>query len=122
MLRGWRVLVVEDDSMIAWALCDALEDVGAWPVGPAASVADAISIMSCESVDAAILDITLATEDTSVLAHRFLDVSLPFLFYTGTSSPTFSDARLANVPLLQKPVDAARVVRRLAETIGPESE
>ena len=56
-LSGRRVLVVEDETMVAWLLEDMLADLGCAVVGPAAHVNQALAMLDAEAIDAAVLDI-----------------------------------------------------------------
>ena len=58
-LRGARILVVEDEAFIALDLVMAIEDAGAIAVGPAATVAEALELISFDPPDGAILDVNL---------------------------------------------------------------
>jgi CheY-like chemotaxis protein len=58
-LSGRRVLVVEDETMVAWLLEDMLADLGCAIVGPAAHVNQALAMLDAEAIDAAVLDINL---------------------------------------------------------------
>ena len=57
-LTGRRVLVVEDESLVAMLLETILEDMGCTPVGPVATVDEGLTVVAGEaSLDAALLDI-----------------------------------------------------------------
>ena len=58
-MTGARVLVVEDESLLAETLCDLVQNAGCEPVGPAATVAAALSLIDKAAIDVAILDIRL---------------------------------------------------------------
>jgi DNA-binding NtrC family response regulator len=123
MLRNWRILVVEDDAILAWELCSAFEDVGAQVVGPAGTIAEAHRCMAQEGVDAAILDVRLQNEDSMALATKLLDQKCPFIFYTGVSEIAFgADDRLREVPVVYKPTRSMSVVGRLAHLVAQISE
>jgi len=123
MFRNWRILVVEDDAIIAWELCSALEDAGAQVVGPAGSLAEATRCIAQEGIDAAVLDVRLTNEDSVGLARKLLDQNCPFIFYTGlTDMPVTDDPRLEAVPVVLKPTRTASVVRQLANWIAVNSE
>jgi hypothetical protein len=59
-LSGRRVLVVEDEMMVAWLLEDMLADFGCAVVGPAAGVNQALAMLDAEAFDAAVLDVGAA--------------------------------------------------------------
>lgn len=115
-LVGRRILVVEDDPIIALDLKTILEDAGAVVTGPAADLATAFRLAEQHAHDAAVLDVRLEREDTLSLATQLLERRLPFLFQT-------SDARLVTglfpgVPILRKPFRADHLVASLAELLA----
>ena len=60
LLTGRRVLVVEDESLVAMLLETILEDMGCTPVGPASTVSDGLAMVESETLDAALLDVNVA--------------------------------------------------------------
>ena len=56
---GRRVLLVEDEMIVAWLLVDMLDDLGCAIVGPATSVNQALAMIDAEAIDAAVLDVNL---------------------------------------------------------------
>ena len=67
-LTGRRVLVVEDEALVAMLVEDALLDAGAAVVGPAATVTEALSLLTKETPDVAVLDLNLAGETSTPVA------------------------------------------------------
>ena len=82
-LDGRRVLVVEDEAMVAMDLTFTFEDAGAAVVGPAASLADGLGLVGEEPIDAAVLDVDLQGREVYPLAERLMERGVPFLFHTG---------------------------------------
>jgi CheY-like chemotaxis protein len=107
-LRGIRVLVVEDEEMIALALEDMLTDIGCEIVGPAFCLADAIRLASASSMDGGILDINLAGEKVYPVADILSARKIPFVFVTGYGVAGVRDSD-RDKPVLQKPYRAARL-------------
>lgn len=102
-----RILVVEDEPLLAMLLEQNLMELGHELVGAAATVDQALSILDGAAVDCALLDFTLAVNATSApVAHRLVREGTPFVYLSGHNSfePT-SDTPLA--PLLTKPVSMA---------------
>lgn len=119
-LEGRRVLVVEDEALLALDLEDGLRDVGCDVVGPAGNLAKALELVEREGLDAAILDVNLAGERVTPVAEILARRGIPFVFataYFGADDlypPTVKD-----VPRLAKPYTVAQAVatlRRLLET------
>ena len=61
-LSGRRILVVEDEVIVAWLLEDMLADFGCAVIGPAARVGQALAMVEAEAIDAAVLDVNLNGE------------------------------------------------------------
>lgn len=78
-----RILVVEDEPMIAMLLEDMLSDLGCIPVGPAYNLEQAFDLIQSERFDAAILDVNLAGQRTTTVAETLLGKGVPFIFATG---------------------------------------
>jgi CheY-like chemotaxis protein len=99
---GKRILVVEDEMIVAMLIEDILMDGGATVVGPAARVAKALDLLGTEPVDAALLDVNLAGENTTPVAEELRRCGIPFAFATGYGAAGVPDG-FAGQPLLQKP-------------------
>jgi CheY-like chemotaxis protein len=82
-LHDRRILVVEDEYLIAMSLADALESAGSVVVGPVSSVEKAIQKIESEFIDAAVVDVNLG----GVLAYGVADMliarKIPFVFTSG---------------------------------------
>ncbi|MFZ5746876.1 MAG: response regulator [Pseudomonadota bacterium] len=101
LLAGRRVLVVEDEPIIAMCLEDILENLGCTVLGPARTVADSLRLVEDEAPDLAILDINLGGERSYDLAERLTKLSVPFAFASGYSGAP--DGFSPETPLIQKP-------------------
>ncbi len=99
---GKRILVVEDEMIVAMLIEDILMDNGAIVVGPAARVNKALDLLGSETVDAALLDVNLAGENTMPVAQELRRRGIPFAFATGYGAAGIPDG-FAGQPLLQKP-------------------
>jgi CheY-like chemotaxis protein len=83
-LRDRRILVVEDEYLIALTLSDQLEGVGSTVVGPVPSVESAIKVIESDlEIDAAILDINLGGVKVYRVADALLARNIPFVFASG---------------------------------------
>ncbi|MCK1282598.1 response regulator [Bradyrhizobium sp. 44] len=104
-LLGRRLLVVEDEYMIAADLARALEDRGAEVIGPAGSVEDALNLVAAEQrIDGAVLDINLRGERSYPVADALRTRGVRFVFTTGYDAWAIPDAYAA-VPRVEKPVN-----------------
>ena len=83
-LYGLRILVVEDEPIIALDVARLLAAAGATVVGPAHTVAHALRLIERSSVDVAVLDYQLETETASLVVHRLRSMEIPFLFHSSS--------------------------------------
>ncbi len=111
MIDGKRILVVEDEFIVAAMLCDALEDHGAVPVGPVGRVSEGLETIAAGGIDAAVLDWNLAGESGSSLAEALAAREVPFIIATGYGSV---DAPFHDRPILSKPYVSAHLIEKLA--------
>jgi CheY-like chemotaxis protein len=103
--QGRRLLVVEDEYLIAADLAEALQDRGATVIGPAGSIQHALELVSSEQqIDAAVLDINLRGEHAYPVAEALRARAVPFVFTTGYDARTIP-AAYAGVPRIEKPVN-----------------
>ena len=113
VLRGRRLLVVEDEYMMAEDLRRDLEKAGAQVVGPVPSVADALRVLAGEAaLDGAILDVNLRGEKAYPVADALRERGIPFVLATGYEQWALPEA-YKDVPRCDKPVDLRHLVRTL---------
>lgn len=102
--RRGRLLVVEDESLIAMALCHDLAKLGWSIVGPAATIEEAREILGDTLPDAAVLDVNLAGQPVYPLAEWLQSKGVPFVFCSGYEHLDDNPAYEA-WPRVRKPVD-----------------
>ena len=117
MLNRCRVLVVEDELLVAAALAAAVLEAGGEVIGPVASVDDALSILTTEVVDAAILEVHLADRDVEPVARALLAGGKAVVFHSASDVPADFASAFGSVPTCPKPAEADQVVRLLARLI-----
>lgn len=116
-MTGKRILIVEDEMIVAMLIEDILSDAGATIVGPAARVARALDLLSEGTVDAALLDVNLAGEMTTPVAEELRRRGIPFAFATGYGAAGVP-AGFSGQPLLQKPFQEHDLNRVMAQVLG----
>jgi len=107
-----RVLVVEDEALVAMLVEDALLDAGYEVIGPARSVAEAMAMLASERPGAAVLDLNLGGENSLRVADELSARGIPFIVATGYGAgglPPHHD----EVLVLPKPYDPADLTAAL---------
>jgi two-component system, response regulator PdtaR len=119
LLQGLKILLVEDDFIVAFDMQTLLQDYGADVLGPAATVAEGLSIVAGSKVDAAVLDVNLNGEFVFSLAQRLREQSVPLLFATAYADDDklFPDADKA-APRVAKPVLPNVLITQLRKLVG----
>jgi DNA-binding response OmpR family regulator len=113
-LSGCRVLVVEDEYLIADDITRALVGAGAEVLGPVASAADAAKIIAEDGrIDAAILDINLRDGAVFPTADTLAERHIPFAFATGYEEWSLPE-RFHGRPIVEKPFKAASITALVA--------
>jgi CheY-like chemotaxis protein len=103
-----RILIVEDEPLVAMLLNDWLTELGHQTVGPAASVPQALDLLDRTGCDVAILDLSLGLDMSYPVAEQLTDRQIPFALATGHGEESV-DARYRGHPSLSKPYDFAAV-------------
>ena len=101
---GNRILVVEDEALVAMALRESFNEMGFVVIGPFSRISEAMNALRTNQVDAAVLDINLGGEMVYPLADVLKAARIPFAFVTGYGAEEVK-ARYASIPVLQKPVE-----------------
>ena len=118
VLTGARVLIVEDDPLVANYLEELLGIEGCIVLGPASRVDEALSLIERERPGAAVLDLNLNGERTIAVAEALAARLVPFVIVTGYGADNVPDERvLQHAPRLGKPFRARLLLRVLAEAI-----
>ena len=99
---GLRVLLVEDEMMVAMLLEDMLADLGHAVVGPISRVDRAVEAARREPLDAAILDVNLDGQEVYPVAEALAARGIPFAFATGYGSEGLREPWRGR-PVLRKP-------------------
>ncbi len=117
-LRDRRILVVEDEFLIAMSLQDALENAGAVVVGPAPSVEKAIKQIESEPhIDAAVLDVNLGGMLAYPVADMLVAKNIPFVFTSGYEDNLLK-SRYAQVKNCPKPYQFRAMEEALLEAMA----
>ena len=113
ILAGRRILVVEDEMLVAMSIEDTLIDAGGEVVGPAPTVGRALGLLQDEAkIDAVVLDMNLQGHSGLPVADACDERSIPFLILSGYGDTALSGTRHA-APILSKPFASAVLVKAL---------
>ena len=117
--RPLRILVVEDEAVIAIMIEDMLVDLGCEVVGPAGSVAEAIRLAESEPLSGAFLDVNLGGASIYPVADLLSARRIPFVFVSGYGAGAIA-ARFAGTPILSKPIldaDFEHALERIRQAV-----
>jgi len=115
-LTDKRILIVEDEIIVALNLADKITADGAKAVGPVPTVNAALDVIANTELDGVILDVKLRGEMAFPVADVLADRHIPFVFMTALDADDIP-SRHANVRRVQKPVSTEVICRALEATI-----
>ena len=98
-----RVLVVEDEALVALDLAEMIEDLGHAVVSTCSSSDAALDFLGQSEVDFAVLDYNLRQGTSATIADRLMALRVPFAFLTGYR-PTGLPERFRDCTILAKPI------------------
>lgn len=108
-----RILLVEDEALIAILMADMLESEGFEVIGPCQTVAQALAQLDIpDCCDAVVLDAALRNESAVPVARALMALDIPFVVATGYNRQQLP-AELAAAPILSKPVNMDMLVDHL---------
>lgn len=113
-----RVLVVEDEMLIAFMIEDCLLQFGHRVVGPASRVGAAMKLVEDVELDLALLDINVAGEQIYPVAAELKARGVPFIFLSGYGSAGLH-ADWAGAALIEKPFAPDALKRGIAHAMAP---
>lgn len=120
-LRSCRVLVVEDEYMLADELRMELDDAEAIVLGPVGTIEDALELIDSEDrIDGAVLDVNLHGEMAFPIADLLRERSVPFVFTTGYDESVIP-VRFGEVVRCEKPVNIAKITKAIGRAIHPDT-
>jgi CheY-like chemotaxis protein len=104
-LKGRRVLVAEDEGMLAWQVVDVLEGAGAEVVGPCSTVEDVRRLAISERLDGAVLDVNLRGALVFDVAAELQARGVPIVLSSGYTTATIFPPEFHGAPRLRKPYE-----------------
>jgi DNA-binding response OmpR family regulator len=122
-LAGLKLLLVEDNFLIAEDVRDTLARNGCDVVGPAPRVAKALELVRDNAaLDGAVLDVNLGSELCFPIAAALAARGVPFLFLTGYDSESMIPAEFRAATVLAKPIEERTLLMMVKETFAPDLE
>lgn len=116
-LKDRRVLVVEDESLVAMLLETMLEDMGAVVIGPASTVEEGLRLVQDGQLDAALLDVNVAGTQVFPVAEALEVRGIPLVFSTGYGEGGLPE-NWRGRPTVQKPFTEAVIRDALMKALG----
>ncbi len=121
-LSGLRILVLDDEPMIALDIGMALEDAGAHVVGPYREAVDALARLSAHDadvrIDGAILDVDLGDHICDPVAGQLTASGIPFVFHTGKWLEMAKLLEAYPAPTVHKPAQPQTILAALITQVG----
>jgi|SRR5215217_6712792 len=114
-LAGRRILVVEDEYLLAIGIADEIEDHGGVVLGPVTTLADGIKALEEHRPDAAIVNINLGPNKVYDLADLLIEEDVPFVFASSEVRADIPD-RFNDIPLHSKPIMMVEAAAALMRT------
>lgn len=113
-MHGKRILIVEDEPLIALDIADMVEANGAIVVGPAYTLDDAVMLVDAQAIDGALLDIDLGRTLVWPLAETLHARGIPFTFVSARCDRPDRPAQLAECFCISKPTSEDAILQAFA--------
>jgi DNA-binding NarL/FixJ family response regulator len=114
VLSGRRILLAEDEALIAVELESALQNFGCTVVGPVSSVAEIMRHVDEHRPDGALLDVNLRGEQIFPILPRLVELGVPVVISSGYDDPSAVPPEFRDLPRIAKPFEDG-VLRRVCE-------
>ncbi len=108
--RGLRILLVEDDLLLAMEMEDVLRDLGCEIVGPFGRLGEAINAAFSEGLDGAIVDLNLRGEMSFPLIEELKRKRIPCVLCSGYADLPEMRSQLGEIPKLGKPCNHEHLI------------
>lgn len=117
-LCGTRVLIAEDEVIVAMELQQLLEDHGAEALGPCYTIESALEAAADGRPSVAILDVRLGRSLISPVASALAARGVPFVFYSGQSEGDDAVKAWPSAPLVSKPSAGGALIAAVEAVLG----
>ena len=120
-MRVMKVLIIEDNYVVAAHLAAALEDDGFKVIGPVDTAESAVSRIDEEALDGALLDVRLREGNAVDVASALRGHGVPFVIVSGYSRDTLP-SELKDAPYIGKPMGLSELIQtapKYVQSISP---
>lgn len=117
-LRGTRVLIVEDDYVVADSLRYLIDGFGGAVTAIVPTIERAYDALARDPIEIAVLDINLNGTSVVPLANHLQTLGVPFVFLTGYGDADLLPEHLRGQPRFDKPVQGEQLVRGMIDLTG----
>jgi len=117
-LAGRRVLIVEDEVLVAMSVEDLLMDEGCVVLPSASTVAQAMVGIEQDQPDIVVLDRNLDGDRTTSVAEKLNGLGIPYLVLTGYVEGVADEPAMADAPCLQKPWNSQVLLETLNQMVN----
>jgi DNA-binding response OmpR family regulator len=117
-LQGRRVLIIEDEILVAMELESVLRNHRCHVLGPADTVERAIALIGEGGPEAAVLDLSLNGQSALPIAAALNARGVPFVVVSGFSKTQWQAPELSRAPRLTKPVNHPTLLRELTRLLA----
>ena len=121
-LRGARILIAEDDAILAFDLGMILQKAGAKILGPTLTLSHTLSLAQTASMSAAVLDVSLRNEDVFPAAQKLTERGVGIVFYTGYAAVDQLRRDWPDAQVLTKPTSARALVEAVRRALRPSAD
>ncbi|ACP27243.1 putative response regulator receiver protein [Sinorhizobium fredii NGR234] len=118
LLCGARVLIAEDEVLIALDIEAAFRDAGAEVLSPCMTLSAALDAARNEAVSLAVLDVRLGRETTEDVSDVLAERGIPFLFYSGQRLPAEMQEKCRDAVMVDKPASQQDLVDAAAKLLA----
>lgn len=121
-LHGARILIAEDDAILAFDLGIVLQKAGAEILGPTLTLSHALSLAQTTSMSAAVLDVSLRNEEVFPAAQALQGRGVGIVFYTGYAAVDQLRRDWPDAQVLTKPTPARVLVEAVRRALRPSAD
>ena len=116
-LVGKKVLIVEDEMLIAFDLMDTFGDAGAAAIGPAGTLEQAFEAFEKDQTDVAILDIDLRGVSVFPFAEALVERNVPIVFHSGHGMLENLETRFPDAAICPKPASKEELINKVSSLL-----